>query len=141
MANLLSQGTGIFINNLTASPVAFEEIGQVMTISGPDGSASEIDVTNLASAAKEFVIGLPDEGSVQLSCSFDYNASPSINHDTLHAARVSQILQTFEIRLSDSPATVIAFSAYVTGFSLSLGVDDKVGANFTLRITGAATIT
>ena len=140
MANLLSQGTGIYINDLTESPVTFQEIGQVMTISGPDGTASEIDVTNLASTAKEFVIGLPDEGSVSMEVSFDYQ-SATAKHDTLHAARVSQVLQTFEIRLSDSPRTVIAFSAYVTGFSLSLGVDDKVGANFTLRITGAATIT
>ena len=140
MSNLLSQGTSIWMNDLTASPVAFAAIGQVMTISGPDGSASEIDVTNLASTAKEFVIGLPDEGSVQLEVSFDY-ASATAMHDKLHTARSSQVLQTFEIRLSDSPATVIAFSAYVVTFSLSLGVDDKVGATYGLRITGAATIT
>ena len=36
MANLLSQGTGIYISDL-ASPEVFSEIGQVMTISGPDG--------------------------------------------------------------------------------------------------------
>lgn len=109
-----------------------------MTISGPDGSASEIDVTNLASSAKEFVVGLPDEGSVSLEVSFDY--AGSIQHDTLYAARTSQVLQNFQIRLSDSPRTTIAFSAYVTQFSLSLGVDDKVGATFGLRITGAAPI-
>ena len=141
MANLLSQGTGIYIGDL-ASPQVYSEIGQVMTISGPDGSASEIDVTNLSSSAKEFVIGLPDEGSVQLDVSFDY-ASATANHDTLHAARsaVPQVLQHFQIRLSNSPRTTITFDAYVTTFSLSLGVDDKVGATFTLRITGAAVIT
>jgi len=138
MANLLSQGTGIYISDL-ASPEVFSEIGQVMTISGPDGSASEIDVTNLASSAKEFVIGLPDEGSVSLEVSFDY--AGSIGHDTLHTARISQVLQHFQIRLSDSPRTTIDFQAYVTQFSLSLGVDDKVSATFGLRITGAATIT
>ncbi|MDB4312007.1 phage tail protein [bacterium] len=139
MANLLSQGTGIYISDL-ASPEVFSEIGQVMTISGPDGSASEIDVTNLSSTAKEFVIGLPDEGSVSLEVSFDYQ-SATAGHDTLHTARISQILQHFQIRLSDSPRTVVDFQAYVTQFSLSLGVDDKVQATFGLRITGAATIT
>ena len=138
MSNLLSQGTGIYISDL-ASPEVFTEIGQVMTISGPDGSASEIDVTNLSSTAKEFVIGLPDEGSVSLEVSFDY--AGSVQHDTLHAARISQVLQHFQIRLSDSPRTTIDFQAYVTQFSLSLGVDDKVQATFGLRITGAATIT
>ena len=57
MANLKSQGCGIRIFDTTASPNAYAEIGQVISISGPDGSASEIDVTNLASSAKEFVIG------------------------------------------------------------------------------------
>ena len=98
MANLLSQGTGIYLNDLTASPVAFAEIGQVMTISGPDGSASEIDVTNLASSAKEFVIGLPDEGSVSMEVSFDYQSATAM-HDKLHTARNSQVLQSCEIRL------------------------------------------
>ena len=98
-------------------------------------------MTNLASTAKEFVIGLPDEGSVQLEVSFDY-ATASLKHDTLHAARaaVPQVLQHFQIRLSNSPRTKITFNAYVTTFSMSLGTDDKVGATFTLRITGAAVI-
>ena len=140
MANLLSQGTGIYISNL-ASPEVWSEIGQVMSISGPDGSASEIDVTNLASTGKEFVIGLPDNGNVSLECSFDH-ASATANHDTLVAARnaVPQVLQHFQLRLSDSPRTTLDFQAYVTQFSLSLGVDDKVGATFGLRISGGFTI-
>jgi hypothetical protein len=85
---------------------------------------------------------LPDNGSVSMEVSFDY-ASATANHDTLWAARsaVPQILQHFEIRLSDSPRTVLAFGAFVSQFSLSLGVDDKVGATFSLRISGAVTIT
>lgn len=136
MANLKSQGCGIRISD-GASPGVFTDIGQVISISGPDGSASEIDVTNLASAAKEFVIGLPDEGSVQLEVVFDY-ASATAGHDTLHAARAAQTADEYQIFLSDSPETVIGFTAYCTTFSLSLGVDDKVGATFGLRITGAA---
>jgi hypothetical protein len=142
MANLLSQGTGLYMKDLTTSPQVFEEVGQVISITGPDGSAAEIDVTNLASSAKEFVIGLPDNGSVQFEVSFDY-ASATAKHDDLLTARntVPQVLQEFEIRLSDSPRTTLAFSAYVSTFSLSLGVDDKVGASFSLRISGAFTIT
>ena len=106
----------------------------------PDGSASEIDVTNLASSAKEFVIGLPDEGSVSLEVVFDYSAAVSTRHETLHAARAAQTLDTYQIFLSDSPETTITFTAYCSTFSLSLGVDDKVGATFGLRISGSATV-
>ena len=140
MANLKSQGSGIRISDL-ASPEVFSDIGQVISISGPDGSASEIDVTNLASAAKEFVIGLPDEGSVSIEVVFDYSAAVSTGHETLHAARASQVQQHMRIFLSDSPETIIDFQCFVTSFSLSLGVDDKLGATFGIRITGAATIT
>jgi len=138
MANLLSQGSSIWRMDTSVSPNAYSEIGQVMSISGPDGSASEIDVSNLASTAKEFVIGLPDNGSVSLEVSFDY-ASATANHDTLITSRTAQTLDTFQIRLSDSPQTTMTFTAYVTQFSLSLGVDDKVGATFGLRISGGVT--
>ena len=142
MANLLSQGTVLYMKDLAVSPQIFEAVGQVISITGPDGSASEIDVTNLSSSAKEFVIGLPDNGSVQFEVSFDYK-SATAKHDDLISARntVPQVLQQFELRLSDSPQTVLAFSAYVSTFSLSVGVDDKVGATFSLRISGAFTIT
>ena len=139
MANLKSQGCGIRISDL-ASPEVWSDIGQVISISGPDGSASEINVTNLASSANEFIIGLPDEGSVSLEVVFDH-ASATAGHDTLHAARASQIQQHMQIFLSDSPETVVDFQCFVTTFSLSLGVDDKVAATFGMRITGSATIT
>ena len=85
---------------------------------------------------------LPDNGSVAFEVSFDYK-SATAKHDDLLTARntVPQPLLNFELRLSDSPQTVIAFAAYVSQFSLSLGVDDKVGASFSLRISGAFTIT
>jgi len=140
MANLLSQGSSIWRQSLASeSPAStYEEIGQVMSISGPDGSASEIDVSNLASTAKEFVIGLPDNGSVQLEVSFDYQDS-TLQHDTLLTARTAQTLDNYQIRLSDSPMTSLSFAAYVTQFSISLGVDDKVSATFGLRISGGVT--
>lgn len=139
MANLKSQGCGIYISDL-ASPEVFSEIGQVMSISGPDGSASEIDVTNLGSSAKEFIIGLPDEGSVSLEVSWDH-ASATLQHDTLWTARSTQNQQHCQIRLSDSPRTTLDFQCFVTTYSVSLGVDDKVAATIGLRITGAVTIT
>lgn len=138
MSNLKSQGCGIYISD-KASPEVFSEIGQVMSISGPDGSVTEIDVTNLSSTAKEFIIGLPDEGSVSLEVSWDY-ADATANHDTLWAARAASTQEHVQIRLSDSPRTTMDFQCFVTTYSVSLGVDDKVGATIGLRITGAVAI-
>jgi hypothetical protein len=139
MANLLSQGTQLFISDL-ASPEVYAAVGQVVSISGPDGSAAEINVTNLDSSGVEIVPGIPDNGSVSLEVIYD-QATATTKHATLYDARTSQVLQNLEIRLTDSPRTTLAFSAYVMQFSLSAGVDDKVGATFGIRVTGGVTIT
>ena len=50
----------------TATSVSFTAIANVKSFSGFDGSASEIDVTNLDSTAKEFKLGLVDSGSLSM---------------------------------------------------------------------------
>lgn len=135
MANLRSQGAGIFMSDL-ASPEVYTEIAQVVSISGPDGSAAEIDVTALDSAAKEWLMGLPDEGSVTIETIHD---PANAQHEALRAARADQSIQNFQIKLTDSPQTVYSMSCYITGFSMNLGVDDAVKASYTLRITGPVT--
>ena len=139
MANLKSQGCAIYIMDTDVSPNAYGEVGQVMSITGPDGSVTEIDVTNLASTAKEFIIGLPDEGSVSLDVSWDH-ASATAQHDFLWTARANQTEIGAQIRLSDSPRTTMTFQCFVTTYSITLGVDEKVAATIGLRITGAVTI-
>ena len=37
MANLLSQGTVLYMKDLAVSPQIFEAVGQVISITGPDG--------------------------------------------------------------------------------------------------------
>ena len=77
MGNITSQGTTIGIGD-GASPEVYTSIPQVTSIGGPDGSASEINVTNLSSTAQEFILGLKDEGSISLDLVFD-------ERDTTHS--------------------------------------------------------
>ena len=134
MAALKSQGTQVAVCEAATSPLVFAPITQVVSWSGPDGAASEIDVTAIDSAAKEFIMGLPDEGSLSLECIHDPNET---SHETLRAARANQTLMTFQISLTDSPQTTYTVDGYVLGFTLSAGVDDKVGATYNIRLTGA----
>jgi len=138
MAALKSQGVGCFLYDTTVSPNAYTEIPDVVSISGPDGSASEIDVTALDSTAREFLMGLPDEGNVGLELIWGGETSNAIQVQ-LRSARANQTLKTFQIRLTDSPQSTYTFTAYVTGWSLSAGIDDAVKCSVTLRITGAVT--
>jgi len=138
MANLKSQGCSIWQMDISVSPNAYIQIGQVVSISGPSGSTGEIDVTNLSSTAKEFVASLPDWGDVSLSVVWD-PATTSNRHDALWTDFSAQTTGTYQIRLTDSPQTTLTFSAFPNSYPVSIAVDDKVGADIGLRITGTVT--
>ena len=59
---LLVDTTGLtYTSGGTATPVTYTNIANVKDFSGFDGSASELEVTNLDSVAKEFKLGLTDQ--------------------------------------------------------------------------------
>ena len=138
MSNLKSQGCALFKGD-TASPIAYTEVGQVSNISGPDGSTGETDVTNLASVIKEFIPSLPDMGTVSCEASWDH-ADASNQHAAISVDFLAQTTGHWQIRLSDSPRTVIAFQGFPNSFSTSIGVDEKVGLSFGVRITDTYSI-
>src|SRR5574343_846825 len=119
-----------------ASPEVFTIIPEVKCISGPDGSANEIVVTDLSSSAKEFRMGLQDEGNITLDMMF-------IPGNTVHAGlrsdRANRTLRNFKLTFTDSPATIWSFAAYGQGLSVSNEVDSTTNASVTLRISGAIT--
>lgn len=119
-----------------ASPEVFTIIPEVRSITGPDGSATEIDVTDLSSSAKEFRMGLQDNGSITLDMMY-------IPANTVHAGlrtdRQNRTLRNFQLLFTDSPATTWSFSAYVQGFSVTNEVDSTTNASITLRISGTIT--
>lgn len=136
MGNITSQGTTIGIGD-GASPEVYTSISQVTNMSGPDGSSSEIDVTNLSSTAKEFILGLKDEGSISLDIVWD-------ERDTQHAllrTRFGDGASTnFRITDAGSPQKTYTFPAFVQGLSMSMGVDEVQRASVNLRVSSAIVI-
>lgn len=136
MAALVSQGA-VLKRGDGGGPETFTAIGEVVSISGlGSGSASEIDVTSLSSTAKEFLMGLEDEGSITLSLNLD---TADTMQTGLRTDRAAQTLRNFQLDLTDSGPTTISFAAYIQTFAVSIAVDDKIGLEVTLRISGAAT--
>jgi len=118
-----------------ASPEVFTAISEIKTFTGPGGSATVIDVTDLSSAAKEKRMGLADEG--QLSFTINYIPTDD-EHAALREARATREETNFQLVFTDdSPSTTWSFSGFVTGFSVSGAVDGVVEANVTIEITGA----
>lgn len=119
-----------------ASPEVFTAVPEIVDISGPDGSAPEIDATDLSSTSKEYKIGLKDNGSV----TFNMHYIPAnTTHAALRTAWSNRTLTNFQMLFTDSPQTQWSFAAYVQNFSMSASTDDTIKASVTLRISGDIT--
>lgn len=118
------------------SPLSYLTVGDLQSISGPGGQAAEIDTTHLGSAAKEYLIGLPDNGEITLAGSF---VESDVGQRELRTAREAQTSRDVKITLSDG--VILAFVAFVRAFSINEQPDTKVDFSCTLRVTGAVTYT
>lgn len=136
MANeVLTQGTKLQLGG-AASPQTFSDIANVTGISGPDGQAPEIDVTNFADTARRFLAGLPDNGSV----SADINWSSAENtNTTLYSLYQSGATRQYRIVLSNGD--YFEFNAVVLGHPFTFAIDDVVKASISLRVSGAVSFT
>lgn len=137
-------GTGIELRRGDGGgPETFTLIGEVRSISGPDGQATEIDRSHFQSTAKEWVMGLPDEGSLTIDGNF---VGSDAQQQGLHSDRANRVKRNFELELTDMPSggannTQFDFSGYVMRFTLTGNVDGGLDFSVTLRITGPVTPT
>lgn len=134
-AAIHSQGVVLQRGN-GAGPEVFSDVAEIVDFDGPSGESSEIDVTHLNSTAREYLLGLRDEGEI----SFTANLVPQdVQQKGLRADRDNKVLRNFKIILTDVADTTLSFAAFVKSFGISGSTDDKVVANFTLRVSGAVT--
>jgi len=131
---LASQGMTISVGD-AASPEVYTTISDNSDISGPDGSAGEIEVTDLSSTAKEFKRGLTDNGNISMTIMF---IPANVQHAQLRSDFNSstEIARNYQMTFTDSPATLWTFSAYVASLSVSNSLDGVTTANVTLRVKG-----
>ena len=121
----------------TLTPVTYTAVGNVKTISDIEsGSASEIDVTHLASTAKEFRLGLVDNGSFSMAMD---HANSDAGQAALQARRLDGVVVNMKVILPSGTTPTASFSALVKKFSKSAAVDGVVGATCDVRVNGAVT--
>ncbi len=136
-----SLGVQFFISTNTAgSTGATCLIGSITDFNALGGAAAIIDVTNIASTAKEKLAGLYDEGQITMSVSMD---SSAIGHAKLREVRAARSKITTLIHLNDSAFgatghTQIKAKGFVTSFPFSGSVDGKLARNVTIEVTGGA---
>lgn len=131
-----AQGATLKVDN-TIQGTADEPVVNVKSFSGFDGEASEIDVTNLSSAAKEYRAGLQDFGSFSLEWNPDY---ADAGQNAVRAAQASGAVKTFLLTLPNG--TTAEFQGIVkNASSISGGVDAVLDGSVSIKVTGDVTIT
>lgn len=136
MGYVLTKGTTLQMSN-GDSPETWVTINMVTGIPGlRGGSAPDIDVTNLASTAKEYAAGIPDTQDISIPIIYDPDDT---GHVALETAFADQAARTFKVTLTNSPPTVFTFSAVVKEFGLDANIDDVWRGTLTLKRSGAVT--
>ncbi|MDQ5942492.1 MAG: hypothetical protein QG572_1307 [Pseudomonadota bacterium] len=121
----------------TATPVTYTAIGNIKTIGDfESGSASEIDVTNLASTAKEKRLGLVDNGGFSLGI---HHSNADAGQAAMQARRLDGAAVNMKIILPSGTTPTASFSALVKKFSKNAAVDGVVEGTADVTVNGAIT--
>ncbi len=143
MSNQALESAGVLLQHgrIVGSTEAdtYVTIAEVTDIDGPGGDAAVIPVTHLESTAIEKLIGLPDEGSVDLSLNLSSPDSTTDGQALLRSDRTARNKRQYRIMLTDSAATAIKFNAFVRSWRISHATDEKVAGTASLEVDGAAT--
>lgn len=122
-----------------ASPEAFEVLGEVGDIKGPNLDSEELDGTDQQSLGgfKEKVQGLRDGGTI----SFQINWLPETqSHQNLFADYYSGIPHTYRITFKGAGAFRFVCRAFVKSLPVESVIKGKRTSSVTLTVTGKPTL-
>jgi hypothetical protein len=133
---IVSRGSTLSVSD-GASPEVYTALKNITTVPGPQSSAAEIEVTDLDSTAKEFLLDLADHGTI--TCQGFFNPNDTA-HAQLQSDNVAGTARNYRITLSSSPLATYTFSARVSEWSFEAVTAGAISLTFGLRITGAVTV-
>jgi predicted secreted protein len=115
-------------------------IANLTSIDGVGVSSDTIETTNLSTEGgyRTFVTSLKDAGEVSISGHFDYTG-----HNTLLVDFEDGSIDSYTIEFPDkgvTHGTQWTFSAVVTAFSTSVELEDLIGFEATLKVSGRPTL-
>jgi len=129
---VLTAGAKIGVGD-AASPEVFNKVPEVTALSMPQINRPTVDVTNLDSTSKEFISGLTDGGSVELSGNW---LSGNTYHQLLKTKATAGTAANYLIELPDSPSTKVEFTATPEAFDLPIETDAAINFTITLKVSG-----
>ena len=114
-------------------------VGEITSISFSGITAAEIDVTNLSSSSKSYVLGTADGGTVEISC--NTTAAAPVLPTAGDASPTSFVVRFGPVGAASPLQSVLAtFTGYIVNTSFEASVDSQVITTYTIQITGAVTM-
>ena len=113
-------------------------ISEVNSITGPNISRDQIDVTSLDSTGgyREFITGFRDAGELTLNCNFTV-----AGYDDFMDSFSSSASDTWTITFDNTEASVFSFDGFVQSVSMGIPLDDKVTMDVTIKLSSVVTFT
>ncbi|HJV73169.1 MAG TPA: phage tail tube protein [Noviherbaspirillum sp.] len=134
MSGISAQGSTLSVNTGTTSTPIWTKINGILSFSGLDGAASDIDVTDLDSTAMEYINGLVDEGK------FGYEAK-TLHTDAgqlaIRAARTSGEVTGLKLTFPDD--VTATFDVLVKSVPVAGGVNAVLKGSVDCKVTGPVT--
>lgn len=140
MASQAIPAYGLLLQRQDPTTNAFVTVAEVKSVSGPNISVSENDVTTHSSAAagayKEFIPSL-----IEVDFSFGLNFVPALsNHKDLLNDITQRATRSYKMIYPDSGGTVWQFAGFMKGFNITSDVDGVLEADVDFRVSGALTL-
>jgi hypothetical protein len=124
----------VYTSGGAATPNTWTPISNIKSFTAFDGSAANIEVSNLQSAAKEYLVGLKDLGTFSLEVDLDTTDAGQM---ALLAAQSSQAKKQFRLVLPN--AATATFYGFAKKVGAAGGVDQSMKRSIEVLITGDVT--
>lgn len=115
----------------TALPKTMTEVVNCRSASLFEGTTPEIDITNMRSTAREYLLDIPDRGTGSLTIDIDTSDPGQARLKALHLLTTAE---SFTVTDRNSKAT--AFTAFVQSYPVNMGVGQTIQGSVGLRVTG-----
>lgn len=125
--------------NITTSPISWQDVPEVISISNLGQVNDLIDATHFGSGGnREYIPGLADGVEMTVECNY-------VQNNAVQEAMITDVknkaTRSFRVRVVDgSPETVFSFAAACLGWVINPAVDDRNTITYTLKISGDVTV-
>ena len=130
-------GVATPVGSYTAVGITWAVVEEANDVKLGGISVSSIDVTHLLSTSKEFIAGLKDNGTCDISCNFINGAVQTLMRTDTNTGTTSP----YQIAISSGAQTIyFTFYGFITKYAgPDAKVDGKLEIQMTLKVTGDIT--